>query len=105
MKKSRNSSTTNERKKRGDPEKENEKETRRGKKKKDTEREVCHLLGVNQRGCSLISRLSRPSTRREDTIVVAVCTVGIAAAVGSAIAIVSLSLLNWAYRAYGMFVL
>ncbi len=85
MKKSRNS-TTNERKKRGDPEKENEKE----KKKKKNEREVCHLVGVNQRGCSLISRLSPPSTRREDSIVVAVCTVGIAAAVGSASAIPSL---------------
>jgi hypothetical protein len=84
MKKSRNS-TTNERKKRGDPEKENEKE------KKKNEREVCHLVGVNQRGCSLISLLSPPSTRREDSIVVAVCTVGIAAAVGSAIAIPSLS--------------
>jgi hypothetical protein len=87
MKKSRNS-TTNERKKRGDPEKENEKEK---KKKKKNEREVCHLVGVNQRGCSLILLLSPPSTRREDSIVVAVCTVGIAAAVGSAIAIPSLS--------------
>jgi hypothetical protein len=99
MKKSRNS-TTNERKKRGDPEK--EKETPQEKK---NEREICHLVGVNQRGCSLISRLSPPSTRREDSIVVAVCTVGIAAAVGSAIAIASLSLLNWAYRPYGTFVL
>jgi hypothetical protein len=78
-----------------------------GKKKKIkiTREKDCHLVGVNQRGCSLMSRLSPPSTRREDSIVVAVCTVGIAAAVGSAIAIPSLSLLNWAYRAYGMFVL